>query len=104
MNTFTRISNYEELNIIGTGMYKLYYQVLKRASIADQTDLREKQKKTEIIKEKNMVPSSEMLCTAESGSRIVDYNLCMCVYAGAYGTVYKARDLKNPGKIVALKK
>lgn len=23
---------------------------------------------------------------------------------GAYGTVYKARDLNNPGKIVALKK
>lgn len=25
-------------------------------------------------------------------------------YLGAYGTVYKARDLANPGRIVALKK
>lgn len=41
MNTFTRISNYEELNIIGTGMYTLFYKVLKLASIADQTVIKE---------------------------------------------------------------
>lgn len=27
-----------------------------------------------------------------------------CAWSGAYGVVYRARDLKNPGKVVALKK
>lgn len=30
--------------------------------------------------------------------------LHICMHTGAYGTVYKAKDLNNPGKFVALKK
>ncbi|XP_031631244.1 cyclin-dependent kinase 6-like [Contarinia nasturtii] len=37
-------------------------------------------------------------------TRVANYEELSIIGTGAYGTVYKARDLKNPGKIVALKK
>lgn len=39
-----------------------------------------------------------------STTRLINYEELNIIGTGAYGTVYKARDLKNPGKIVALKK
>lgn len=48
-----------------------------------------------------------LLCILLWGKKVdeqIKNDLVFVSCAGAYGTVYKARDLKNPGKIVALKK